>query len=147
MTPKEMAWLEFQHLNLPKLDLWSKESKAQEPCEDYTEVFQCHARLYVFAEKYDIEPLKRLTKQKMHGTLVQFNLYKERVGDIVELLRYIYANTPDRDHATDELRELVMKYVVCKYDKVAASEEFLELMEEGGACVRDCLKMLYGMLK
>lgn len=146
-TSKEAAWLEFQIVKLEEGNRSGNKSKVQEPCEDYTEVFLCHARLYVLAEKYDIEPPRRLTKQKLHQTLISFTLYKERVGDIVALLRYTYANTPDRDHATDELRELVMKYIVCKYDKMAPSEEFLDLMEEGGACVRDCLSMLSSIVQ
>lgn len=39
-----------------------------------------------------------------------------------------------------------MKYIVCQYDKMAPSEEFLDLMEEGGTCVRDCLSMLSGIV-
>lgn len=153
MNPKDTAWLEFRNLTFVRHDnpirdkVLSRENKGQEPRENCTEVFLCHARLYAFAEKYDIEPLKGLTKQKMHRSLVSLVLHKERAGDIVALLRYIYANTPDRDHATDELRELVMKYVVCKYEIMASSEAFLDLMEEGGACVRECLKMLSAMIK
>lgn len=93
MTRKETAWFDFRTLNLEKSNLAETRSKVQELCEDYTEVFLCHARLYVFAEKYDIEPLRKLSKQKIHQTLIGFHLYTERVGDIVVLLRYVYANT------------------------------------------------------
>ena len=147
-TPKNKAWLEFQ-LSSPK-DFISRKEGAHvnsEHCEDYTEVFLCHARLYVFAEKYDIQPLRKLSKHNMHRLLSNFCLYTERVGDIVALLRYVYENTPHRAHMRDELRDLVMQYIVCQYDKMAPSEEFLDLMEEGGACVRDCLSMLSGIVK
>ncbi len=149
MAPTRKAWLEFQILS-PEESSTPVGLKAyvnSEPGEDYTEVFLCHARLYVFAEKYDIEPLRRLSKHNMHRLLSDFHLYTERVGDIVALLRYVYGNTPHRAHTRDELRELVMKYIVCQYDKMAPSEEFLDLMEEGRACVRDCLSMLSGIVK
>lgn len=149
MNSRDTAWVEFLNLTFVRHDnpIGHKVLSREGQEEDCTEVFFCHARLYAFAEKYDIEPLRGLTKQKLHRSLVSLVLYKERAGDIVALLRYIYANTPDRDHATDELRELVMKYVVCKYEIMASSEAFLDLMEEGGPCVRDCLKMLSGMIK
>jgi len=118
-----------------------------DPCEDHTEVFLCHARLYVFAEKYDIEPLKMLTRRKIHQALVIFILHTSRVGDIVALLRYVYANTPDRDNTRDDLRELVMQYVVCHFERMAPSKEYLSLMEEGGACVSDCLSMMLSIIK
>ena len=35
------------------------------PQENYTEFFFSHARLYVFAEKYNIQPLKKLSRQKL----------------------------------------------------------------------------------
>ncbi len=47
----------------------------------------------------------------------------------------------------DELRDLVMQYIVCQYDKMACSEGFLDLMEEGGACIRDCLSMLSSIVE
>ena len=39
--------------------------KNRESCEDYTQVFLCHARLYVFADKYDIDPLRALSVHKL----------------------------------------------------------------------------------
>ena len=144
LTLKQSQWLGFKKLkfdiDLPPIDICPNANT--EPCEDYSQVFLCHARLYVFADRYDTEPLRELSKHKLHRSLVAFTLYTERVGDIVALLRYVYANTPDRDHVRDALRELVMQYVVCHYDKMAPSEEFLSLMEEGGACVRDCFSMM-----
>ena len=65
------------------------------PQENYTEVFLSHARLYVFAEKYDIQPLKKLSRQKLQHTLAIYTLYPERVGDITTLLKYVYVNTAE----------------------------------------------------
>ena len=73
--------------------------------EDYSPVFLCHARLYVLAEKYDIEALKASTLHKLHKTLCCYSPYEARNGDIVELARYAYQNTPTRERI-DQLREL-----------------------------------------
>lgn len=60
--------------------------------EDYTEVFLSHARLYVFADKYDIQPLKTLALEELHDKLATYTLYRGRTGDILALLRYVYAS-------------------------------------------------------
>jgi len=80
------------------------------PVENFTPVFLGHARLYVFAEKYGIYALKALVLNKLHRTLCTFTLYEARYGDIVELARYVYANTPSRRHM-DKLREMVIQYI------------------------------------
>ena len=55
------------------------------PYEDYTNVFLSHAHVYVFAEKFDIQPLKRLALKSLHQTLAIFTLWPECVGDIAAL--------------------------------------------------------------
>lgn len=108
-----------------------------ESCEDYTGVFLCHARLYVFAEKYDIAPLKKLSVNRLHQTLSVFTLYKERVGDIVALMRYSYANTVHRSSSDDPLRSLVIHYAACVVENLVPSSDFKALLEEPGELARD----------
>ena len=54
--------------------------------EDYTDVFLSHARLYVFAEMYDIQILKTLALEELHSTLANYTLYQSRTGDVIDLL-------------------------------------------------------------
>ncbi|MCJ1413152.1 hypothetical protein MMC19_007256 [Ptychographa xylographoides] len=112
------------------------------PHEDYTSVFLTHARLYVFAEKYRVQPLKTLTLYKVHKTLFAFTLYKQRIGDVIKLIKYVYSddNTPNKEDQIDRLRELLILYVVCEIDILSQSEEFLSLLECGGSFVRDFWK-------
>ena len=84
--------------------------------EDYTEVFLCHVYLYVFADKYDIQPLKILALEELHATLNVFTLYSERVKDVVTLLQYVYANAPEQANETEDLRTLMRQYVECEID-------------------------------
>ena len=85
-----------------------------------------------------------LTLHKLQQTLIKFMLYKERVGDIVELARYSYANMPERSGGvvggSDGLRELVVEYVACEVENLVESESFLGLVEEGGALARDVMR-------
>lgn len=114
----------------------------RESCENYTEVFLCHARLYVFADKYDIAPLRRLSLHKLQCTLVEFTLYDERVEDIVDLMRYSYANTADCVGYIDDLRLLVAHYAAYVVEDLAQSLGFQSLLEEAGSLARDLVEQM-----
>ncbi|KAH8726948.1 hypothetical protein GQ44DRAFT_758484 [Phaeosphaeriaceae sp. PMI808] len=109
--------------------------------QNFTPVLLAHARLYCFAHVRIITPLKALTLNKLHKTLLNFKLYAERVGDIIELARYAYSNPdlPDRsdDGTLNDLRKLVVDYIVCEIDTIGKYDEFVKYMEEGGEFVGD----------
>lgn len=110
--------------------------------EDYTEVFLSHARLHVFADMYDIQVLKTLTLEQLHDTLSKYTLYRQRTGDIVSLLRYVYANTlPDR--SGEDLRTLLIDFVSYEMSMLMQDEAFNELIiEDGGSLLADFMKMV-----
>ena len=111
--------------------------------EDYTEVILSHARVYVFAEKYDIEKLKALALDELHGTLQNFDLYPERTGDIIALLRYVYANTGEPVDGVEDMRTVLKDYVGFEMDILMKNNDFRDLMiEDGGALLGDFLKMV-----
>ncbi|KAF2823531.1 hypothetical protein CC86DRAFT_409437 [Ophiobolus disseminans] len=107
--------------------------------QDFTPVFLAHARLYTFADMRLVYPLKALALDKLYKTLVAFQLYTERMGDVVKLARYAYENGPDRSEAGEpnELRKLVVEYIACEVDTVGKNREFRALIEEGGKFVGD----------
>ena len=109
--------------------------------ENYTPVFLGHARLYAFAEKWDIAPLRALVLHKLHGTLVPFTPYEERCGDVVELARYVYANTPTRTQM-DPLREMMVQYIAYEAKQVADSKACMDLVSEGGDFASELLAMV-----
>lgn len=112
------------------------------PNEDYTEVFLSHARLYVFADKYAILPLKTLALEELHNTLAIYTLYRERTGDILALLRYAYANTGESARG-DNLRILLRDFVGRGMGVLLKDERFIDLMiEDGGPLLRDFTKMV-----
>ena len=111
--------------------------------EDYTEVFLSHARLYVFADKYDILPLKTLALEELHNTLAIYTLYPTRTGDIIALLRYVYANTVESARGGDELRKILRDYVGYEMKTLMKDGEFNDLMiEDGGPLLSDFTKMV-----
>jgi hypothetical protein len=107
--------------------------------QDYTPVFLAHARLYTFADMRLIAPLKSLSLYKLHKTLIDFQLYEQRVGDVIQLARYAYDHGPDRSEGgiVNELRHLVVEYMACKVDTVGKHRDFKALLEEGGEFVTD----------
>lgn len=113
--------------------------------QDFTPVLLAHARLYCFAHLRLIEPLTALTLDKLHKTLMNFKLFTRRVGDIIELARFVYSNLdlPDRmdDGTINDLRELVVEYIVCEIDTIKKCDEFVKYMEEGGEFVGDFWRM------
>ena len=136
----------LKELFISEYDLWSSDvtpgpRSNLHPQEDYTEVFLSHARLYVFAEKYDIQPLKKLCLQKLKHTLAIYTLYPERVGDITTLLKYVYANTAETINGIEDIRTMLAHYVGTEMDTLIKYGEIKDLMLENGDLLSDFLKM------
>ena len=110
------------------------------PEEDYSKVFLGHARVYVFAEKYDIQSLKTLALRKLHKTLSELRLFPKRVGDITKLLEYVYANTPEAVEGTEDIRAMLAHYVGCEMEMLMKDGEFKDLMLHNGDMLGDVLK-------
>ena len=109
--------------------------------EDYTDVFLSHAKLYVFADKNDIQSLKTLALEELHATLVVYTLYDVRTGDIIELLRYVYANTCEPQEGVDDMRSMMTQYVVREMDTLMEAAELGELIiEDGGDLLHDFMR-------
>lgn len=109
------------------------------PSHNYAPVFLTHARLYTFADMRMARPLKNLVLHKLHKSLVAFELHPERVGHVVELVRYAYEHGEDRsrDGRIDALRDMVVSFVVAEMKVLAGYDEVRELMEAGGEFAGD----------
>ena len=110
--------------------------------EDYSEVFLGHARLYVFAEKYDIQNLKVLAVEELHATLAVFTLYQQRTRDIVALLRYIYANTAEPKSGVEDLRSLMTEYIGAEVETLIKDKDLEALMSEDPSMLADIMKVV-----
>lgn len=116
--------------------------KNQDYSEDYSEIFLCHARLYVFADLYDVQPLKFLALEELQATLAIFDLYVERASDIVSLLRYVYGQK-NASLKGEGIRTMLTQYVGCEMDTLIKDETFRDLIiEDGGPLLGDLLGMV-----
>ena len=105
-------------------------------------MFLSHARLHVFAEKYDIQPLKVLAFENLQITLANFTLYNERTSDIIELLRYVYECVGTVPGMKD-LRDLMTEYMGYQMDTLMKDKNFKDLMiEDGGEMLGDFMEMV-----
>ncbi|KAL8999634.1 MAG: hypothetical protein Q9169_001594 [Polycauliona sp. 2 TL-2023] len=115
----------------------------RDPDEDCSNVFLSHAQLYVFAETYAVQKLQTLALENLHSTLAIFTLYEERTGDIITLLRYVYAHTSESVDGVEDLRTLLMHYVGYEMDTLMKDEGFRDLMvEDGGPLLGDFMTMV-----
>jgi hypothetical protein len=116
--------------------------------QDFTPVFLAHARLYTFADMRLIYPLRSLALDKLHKTLTGFQLYNQRVGDIVKLARYAYDHGSDRstEGTVNSLRQLVVEYMACEVETVGKHEDFKAFLEEGGEFATDLWEIVFKYL-
>jgi len=114
--------------------------------QNFAPVFLAHARLYAFACLRMIDGLKALTLQKLHKTLVGFQIFHNRIDDVIALVRYVYSEEviPGRDHEgkTDAMRDMIVTYVASEFDIIGNTPEFDTLIEEGGEFASDLCRTL-----
>lgn len=134
--------------NLP----WTLMEKNFEPAGhnlpeiDLTYILLAHAWLYTFASMRFIEPLKQLTLQKLHRTLVTFATSEHTAtGSVIELVRYAYGQGECRreDGTIEDLRKLLVEYTAGHVKIFGALTEFVELLQEGGEFAGDFWSMVY----
>ena len=117
------------------------------PSEDYTGVFLSHARVYVFAEEFDIQPLKRLVLKILHQTLAIFTLWPECVGDIVTLTRFVYDKTSEPVNGAEPMRSMLKQYIGCEMDVLVEAVDFRDFLEENRELLNDFCSMVGARIK
>lgn len=92
-----------------------------------------HARLYVFADKRCIKDLECMALYKLHRDLCAFSLSADNVSKVVELIEYVYDNTPSPDNGTippahKSLRGLMLAYVEELAHELIEYQEFKSML-------------------
>ncbi|KAG5987969.1 hypothetical protein E4U52_007005 [Claviceps spartinae] len=91
------------------------------------ELLLSHARLYVFADCYEITPLMGLAINTLYNVLTEFPEWGDIADMLIQLLRYCYeTDTPA------VLKELVMRYAVCHVEHLWKRKEVTELARTNG---------------
>ncbi|KAG6024090.1 hypothetical protein E4U40_003585 [Claviceps sp. LM458 group G5] len=119
----EINDLDVPYLNVDHMD------------KDYSELFISHARIFVFAQYYDVEALMDLSTQRLHEALCGFSLSIERIHDILALIRYCYEQP-----GLKRLKKMVAMYsaaVVNSQIQEVVVEDFEDLLKERGDFAAD----------
>lgn len=145
-TPTENLWNEFQRRTYSVVSPKFRPREHMAEYEDNAGLFICHARVYVFADTYDIAELCSLSLDKLHQALCSFEIVADQMGKVIDLVRFSYCNDNTRDNEVgqdiDSLRRMVVHFVVCVFMTIVKDDGFLGLMEEGGCFVRDLTGLL-----
>ncbi|KAF2181278.1 hypothetical protein K469DRAFT_589627, partial [Zopfia rhizophila CBS 207.26] len=139
-SKKEQLWEQFtaERYLIPSPPTGIK----QEPYHSYSEVFLCHARVYMFAEKYNVETLMALSLHKLQHTLTHYVLYEDHIADIVTLLQYSYSFSASHQVSTNNLQLLVAQYAACIFEQLGKSQHFYTALQKSSPLGKDIIKQL-----
>lgn len=112
-------------------EIWSSATKGQSnrnPDMSFLPVFLTHVRLYILADKYDVQELRRISLFRLRLLLRGVILFRKRILDLVTVVDEIFANTLEGDEA----REVIVKYFACYIEVIRDAPEVAELLHDGG---------------
>jgi hypothetical protein len=124
----------------------TKKSNGMPTHENHTNVFIAHAAMHVLAVNYEIKKLNTLSLQKLADKLMRFDCKPERVSDILALVRWVYQTELSMRRDMPDLRDILVRYVVSEVSGFGNSDEFGDLLKEGGNFVKDFWGMVYANL-
>jgi hypothetical protein len=131
--PYELLWERFRSLK------FSSEPASVSPNPDVL----FHAKLYVFATKYLIEPLRQQCLASMHRDLRSFSLNRENRSLILDLLDFTYTHTGRAEAGgKSSLRDLVIHYVACEVRTLADDEKLSDLLDSNAEVGSDLVLKL-----
>lgn len=88
-----------------------------------------HAKLYVFATQYLIQPLQQQCLKSLHRDLRLHPLDHQNADHILDLLEYSYEHTGKQEPGgPSALRKLVISYVTCRAQALLDEPRFNELL-------------------
>ena len=121
-----------------------------DPKYDYTNVLVGHAALYILAELWLVEPLKRLALENLGRMLDGFGISTFKNADILQLLDFIYGDEDGRatmGQNGEGLGNLVCQYLIFHGKRFGEDERFMKFLTRGGQLVRDIWMVQYGDFK
>ncbi|CZS92063.1 uncharacterized protein RCO7_00689 [Rhynchosporium graminicola] len=112
-----------------------------EPDKIYSDAFIGHASLWVLGDYQLVDTLKALALYNLHKTLGIFQITKENMCDVIDLVRYSYADEgAGSTEGVSELRHMVCLFLAMHQRVLCQDEGFVELLAEGGQLVKDFVK-------
>lgn len=105
---------------------------------DFTQAFLCHVKLYVFADKYDVEGLATETSTQLHHVLSKFKLFETSIGDFVNLIEYVYDNITKYWYV-DKMKDVICSYSISIMAHLVENKRFVELLNSRPDLERDLI--------
>ena len=118
-----------------------RENLPDENSGAFKEIFLCHARLYVFGERYDIKHLQSYSWDSLYQLFHQFTPERRDNDALISLFSYVYRNTLAKV-TMDPLRELVVRYLADDGRWVLLDPQARLLLNEIGDFAVDMTGML-----
>jgi hypothetical protein len=131
------------------------------PCERRRSLFKClrfvgdeatlcpnpdllaHAKLYVFATRYLVEPLREQCLKSLHRDLCSFSLNKGTTIYILDLLEFTYEQTSRQEpDGCYSMRMLVILYISCEVQTLVENTRFWRILDENGEMASDLVLKL-----
>ena len=124
-SKRAQLWYTFTTLYAPPS--FKSQCYVNGPNDDYSNVFLCHARIYVFADYHGIDDLQTLSLLNLRRALTRFVLHADGCGDIIQLVQYCYENTIEKGSPGDALQSLICFYAACKMEDLWKDAVFQDL--------------------
>lgn len=118
-----------------------------DPDKVYSHVFISHAALWILGDYHLIDSLKALALYKLYKTLRIFQPNNKNVGDVIDLVKYVYSEEGGGggvNEGISELRNLVCQFIAVNATALSDDEKFMEFLAEGGHFVKDFFKFSSG---
>lgn len=141
-SKKQEAWEAFTHQSAYALAPPPRTNGAAN-YPDLTEDFLGHAKLYCFADIYNIVPLQDLCLGNLKTCLIGCECQETQVQAIVRLIAYTIDNTPSVSvQNAENLRSVVLDFAVITFELLIRSETFKELLETDNGLAKQLLLLL-----
>ena len=110
---------------------------------NYSGALLAHAQLSIFAQQSGLEELHDISLYKLLYMLHDFPFHKKRVGDILQLVGFVFESEPQ---VCQNLRALTLDYVTLHIKQLFHDEEFQLLLQETPSLDTLVLKNLCDLL-
>ncbi|KUL82269.1 hypothetical protein ZTR_10761 [Talaromyces verruculosus] len=126
-----LSWPDFTNRQFGKDKRWGQCAKPE---------FDFQLKIYFFATRYLIEPLRQRCLFCLSIELSRFKLSRDNSKDIFDMLEFLYLSPDVREPTSKScIRDLIVHYVACKFTILSESERYAGLLDSSAEFTRDLL--------
>lgn len=137
-----LKYMDFYDREFQEDSRWDPPVCMEQPNSALAWVFV--VRVYVFATKYLMDPLRQYCLAYLHEELREFGFFDINSDKVLELLEYTYASTSNQEPTGPSLmRNLVIHYVACRFTILSKIEDFTRILKSNAEIGADlCMTMM-----